>query len=79
MELKEKNIDSLIYWCQNQKILLENIGSNLQFEALKLKVNKNKKIFHKKRRKKIKFLLNKIKLLVYYSFKNQILERMRRF
>ena len=39
MELKNKNIDMLIDWCQNQKKLLENIESNLHFEALKLKVN----------------------------------------
>jgi len=37
-ELKNKNIDKLIEWCQNQKYLLENIKSNLHFEALRLKV-----------------------------------------
>ncbi len=38
-DLKEKNIDTLIEWCNKYKILLDNIKSHLHFESLKLKVS----------------------------------------
>jgi hypothetical protein len=37
-DLKEKQLDSLINWCIKYKTLLDNMKSNLHFEALKLKV-----------------------------------------
>jgi hypothetical protein len=40
-DLKEKNLDTLLEWCERYKNLLENIKSSLQFETLKLKVGEN--------------------------------------
>jgi ABC-type phosphate transport system ATPase subunit len=37
-DLKEKNIESLVEWCLKHKAVLDEMKSNLHFEALKLKV-----------------------------------------
>ncbi len=39
-DLKNKDIESLLLWTSKNKNLLENIKSNLHFEALKLKVRR---------------------------------------
>ena len=44
-ELKNKNIDKLIEWCDKHRKLLDNIKSNLHFESLKLKVYIGRKIY----------------------------------
>jgi hypothetical protein len=56
-DLKSKNIDTLIEWCVKYKALLDNMKSNLHFEALKLNVS---------------HILYIHTMLVYFTIKNEV-------
>ena len=39
LDLKEKNVSPIIEWCIKNKKTLDDMGSRLHFECLRLKVN----------------------------------------
>jgi hypothetical protein len=45
-DLKEKQLESLLSWCEKYKNFLDNMKSSLHFEALKLKVTYYKIVYN---------------------------------